>query len=446
MKLRPDKPFDPGSFKIYYGWILIPFAVIGVLMSMPGQTAGFSAFTESILKFTGFTRTRLSFLYMIGTISSGFLIPVMGTVLDNWGSRKMMIFASVLLGISLLWLSFIDRIVLAITVVSSPVVYTVLMVLGIFCLRFFGQGLLPMASNTMVAKWFDRKRGRAIAFMGVINAVAFSATPVVMAAVVYKLSWNGAWRLLALVCGIGMTLIAWLFFRDTPESCGLEVDGEKTVHELGDSASSDEVTGVTRGRAIRSRSFWAIALVMSSSSLVLTGLTFHIQEIGVQAGLTVSKAVAIFIPVSFIAIPVSFTSAILTEKIHVRILVTIMAVGQLIAFCAIFYLNTELGYLITIIALGLVNGLFGTVYTAVTPKIFGRRHLGSITGILSSAMIIASALGPIFLSMVNDIVGSLRLGITIMSILPLITIFLSIRMPEKLTEPDERDYQLQHAP
>jgi len=433
MKLRPDKPFDPGLLKIYYGWILIPFAVIGVLMSMPGQTAGFSAFTESILEFTGFSRTRLSLLYMISTISSGFLIPAMGSVLDNWGSRKMMIFASAMLGISLLWLSFIDRIVFAISNVSSPVVYTVLMIPGIFCLRFFGQGLLPMASNTMVAKWFDRKRGRALAFMGVINTFAFSATPVVMAAVVYKLSWNGAWRLLALVCGIGMTLIAWLFFRDTPESCGLDVDGDKTVQKIGDSASSDEVTGVTRGRAVRSRSFWAIALVISSSSLILTGFTFHIQAIGVQAGLTVSKAVAIFIPVSFIAIPVSFISAVLTEKIHVRILVTIMAVSQLVAFCAIYYLNTGPGYLVSIIALGLTNGLFGTVLTAVTPKIFGRLHLGSINGLLSSAMIIASALGPIFLSAVNDIVGSLRLGVAIMSILPLITIFLSIKMPENIT-------------
>ena len=50
MKLKPDSPFDPKSFSVYYGWILLPVAVVGVLMSMPGQTAGFSAFTEPLLR------------------------------------------------------------------------------------------------------------------------------------------------------------------------------------------------------------------------------------------------------------------------------------------------------------------------------------------------------------------------------------------------------------
>lgn len=430
-RLKPDRPIDPASFKIYYGWILVPVAVLGVLMSMPGQTAGFSAFTESILDFTGFTRTRLSLLYMIGTITSGFLIPVMGTVLDRWGSRKMMIFASIMLGFSLFWLSFLDKIVNFLPSVSSTLLYTILMVLGIFSIRFFGQGLLPMASNTMIAKWFDKKRGRAIAFMGVINTVAFSAAPAILAAVVLKLSWDGTWRILALILGVGMSLMAWIFYRDTPESCGLVVDGGKITPETNGKPAIEEVSGATRKRALRSSSFWAITLVCSSSSLVLTGLTFHIQAIGVQAGMTVARAVAIFIPVSFIAVPISFASALLTEKIHVRILVTLMAVSQLVAFCAIYFLNTGTGYIITIISLGITNGLYGTIYTAVVPKIFGRRHLGSINGIISSAMIIASALGPIFLSAVNDLVGSLRLGVTLMSILPLITIFISFRMPEK---------------
>ena len=105
---------------------------------------------------------------------------------------------------------------------------------------------------------------------------------------------------------------------------------------MSQSASVDMVTGATRGSALRTRSFWAIALVISSASLVLTGLTFHIQAIGIQAGLTVAKAVTIFIPVSFIAVPISFGSALLTEKIHVRIVVTLMSASQLVSYCELF--------------------------------------------------------------------------------------------------------------
>ncbi len=431
MRLRPDRPFNPASFPVYYGWILLPIAVMGVLMSMPGQTAGFSAFTESILAFTGFTRTQLSLYYMIGTISSGFILPLMGKLLDRWGSRNMIIFASVMLGITLFWLSWMDRIASLFPMVSSGVTYTILMVIGIFCLRFFGQGLLPMSSNTMVGKWFDRKRGRAVAIMGVVNTLAFSATPAVMAALVSALAWNGAWRLLAGITGIGMALIGWAFFRDTPEACGLQVDGETLEHLDGENKKA-EITGATVSDAIRFRTFWAIMLVLGTGSLVITGITFHIQAIGVQAGMTLQKAVAIFIPVSFIAIPVSFISAMLTERIHVRILVSLMAFSQLLAYLSISMLHTSYGYILTIIGLGFSNGLTGTIQTAVVAKIFGRKYLGSINGVVISVMVIGSAIGPVFISAVNDIVGSLRTGVTIMGILPVISLILSYKMPEHI--------------
>lgn len=92
---------SPKKLPFYYGWFLVPLASIRILMSLPGQTAGFSAFTEPLLRITGLSRTQLSLFYMIGTIASGFLLPFMGSLLDRWGSRVFMTLASVLLGFSL---------------------------------------------------------------------------------------------------------------------------------------------------------------------------------------------------------------------------------------------------------------------------------------------------------------------------------------------------------
>ncbi|NQT59373.1 MAG: MFS transporter [Bacteroidetes bacterium] len=441
MKLSPFWPINPKYFHVYYGWILLPMAVIGVLMSMPGQTAGFSAFTEPLLEITNFTRTQLALVYLIGTITSGFLLPLMGSILDRWGSRKMMMFASIMLGFSLFWLSYIDRIA-ALFPSQQMLIYLVLITFGIFSLRFFGQGLLPITANTMVGKWFDRKRGRAFAFMGVINSLAFSATPAIMTAFVVRFEWNGAWRLLSLAVGVGLGMVSWIFYRNTPEECGLVVDGlsnpskpdDKPIGKkvLDDSVDKlKDVFGLTRRQAVRTRSFWAIVLVLSTNALVGTGLTFHIQAFGMQAGLSLAKAVAIFIPVSFIAVPMSFVAAMLTVRIHARWFVYVMAICQLFAYLAIFFLNTTTGYILTIIFLGISSGLMGPIQSAVIPKIFGRLHLGSLNGLVTSIMVIMSALGPMFLSAVNDITGSLRIGVTLLSILPVITLILSFRMPER---------------
>ncbi len=70
----------------------------------------------------------------------------------------------------------------------------------------------------------------------------------------------------------------------------------------------------------------------------------------------------------------------------------------------------------------------GTMQSAVVPKVFGRLHLGSINGLVTSLTVIMSALGPLFLSAINDVTGSLKTGVTIMSVLPVIALVLSFRM------------------
>ena len=107
-----------------------------------------------------------------------------------------------------------------------------------------------------------------------------------------------------------------------------------------------------------------------------------------------------------------------------------MAFSQCVAFIAIYFLNTPTGYVFTIIGLGFSSGLMGTIQTAVVPKVFGRLHLGSINGLITSIIVIMSALGPVFLSVVNDIGGSLRTGVIIMSVLPVITLIISHKMQD----------------
>jgi sugar phosphate permease len=434
-KLSPTFPFDPKNAPVYYGWLLIPLAILGVLMSMPGQTAGFSAFTEPLIRITHFSRTRISTFYLIGTVISGFLLPTMGNLLDEWGARKMMIFASVMLGLTLLWLSYIDKIVQALGgIFGVQLAYSALLILGIFSLRFFGQGLLTITSNTMIGKWFDAKRGRAMALLGVANSFAFSVTPAVMAAIVAALAWNGAWRALAAVVGVGMSITAFLFFRDTPEACGLPVDGQHeddVPQQERDLLRKRALFGLTRHEAIRTRAFWALIITMSSQSLVTTGLTFHIQEIGEQAGLPLAQAVAIFIPVSFIAVPLSFLAAIMTERVHAKYFVFLFSSSQILSYISVAFLDTTLGYVLTIIGMGVSGGLMGPMQTAVMPKVFGRKHLGSISGMMTSFLVIGSALGPVLLSLVNDLVGSLSTGVNVMVILPIISFVCAIGMKER---------------
>jgi hypothetical protein len=47
--MQPDFPFAPGQVRVFYGWVILVVTTIGILMSIPGQTAGVSVFTDHLL-------------------------------------------------------------------------------------------------------------------------------------------------------------------------------------------------------------------------------------------------------------------------------------------------------------------------------------------------------------------------------------------------------------
>ena len=145
-------PFNPAKWPFFYGWMILIWSTMGILMSIPGQTMGVSVFTESLLDALQLTRDQLSIAYMSGTIGSAFLLPWMGRLYDKIGVRPIGIIASVGLGLILVYLSQVDRIVRFIQKDPSIYVTFIFIFFGFLLLRFTGQGILTMISRNMMMK------------------------------------------------------------------------------------------------------------------------------------------------------------------------------------------------------------------------------------------------------------------------------------------------------
>ena len=64
MIFSAEFPFSPKKVSFYYGWVILGVAMLASISSIPGQTAGFSPFTEPLLERLGITRTQLSSCYL----------------------------------------------------------------------------------------------------------------------------------------------------------------------------------------------------------------------------------------------------------------------------------------------------------------------------------------------------------------------------------------------
>lgn len=420
----PDFPFSPKRFPFYYGWVIVVASTVGVIMSIPGQTMGVSVFTEHLMAALGLTSVQLSAAYMFGTILSSFLLPLGGNWFDRWGARNLVVPAALALSLTLMLLSQCDRIAAAITFGGSESVrfvtaFTVIFI-GFTMLRFSGQGLLTMTSRAMLGKWFNRKRGFVSGLHGTVVTFMFSIAPLALNGFVQAFNWRGAWIFL-MSLSLGMALFGWLFFRDTPEECGLVMDGAVAGPRDGSETKSHNVIKeFTRMEALRDYSFWVFTLGLSSFTLIITAITFHIVSIAREAGLAETQAFSIFMPMAVVSIICNFIFGWICDYVPLKYTLMFMMATMGMGILAIPIISSWAGWCLVFVGLGASGGIFAPLITVVWPEFYGREHLGAISSFNLSAMVFSSAIGPFLFSLSMDWYGSYNNAIYVCLVVPVL--------------------------
>lgn len=404
-------PCSPRRFPLFYGWVLVAGSALGILGSMPGQTIGFSVFTEILMEELGLTRDQISLSYMTGTLMSGFLLPLGGSILDRLGVRKTMVLASTGLGLVCLYFSFVDLVLAQalrhLGFLSPTMLGWSAACLGFFCIRFTGQGMMAMSSTTMLGKWFHFRRGLVQSIRGLVISIGFSLTPIGLNALLGAVGWRASYWLLAAVCGFGMAVVAYVFFRDNPEECGLKMDGGFQLRR--DKPTPEDLViyrDFERREALKTFSFWVYTLTFCIHSFVITGFAFHVVSIGESIGLGSEQILAVFIPVVCVSIPTNFLVGWLSDRTRLRYLLLLMNLAQGTLGLSFLMLPSMAGQVMLVGGLGVSGGCFAALTGVVYPRYFGRAHLGAISGFFLASVVISSALGPIVFSRLYTQTGS----------------------------------------
>ena len=405
-------PFDPSKVRVYYGWVVLVVGSIGVLASVPGQTAGVSVFTDSLITTTGLSRLELSIAYLIGTGSSGLLLPQGGRAIDRFGSRRVAAAAVVGLALTLIGLSTVGP--------MSTAVGLAVMSLGFGCLRFTGQGLLTLTSRTMISQWFERRRGVVTSSSNAVMSFTFASTPALLLALIEIDGFRTAWRILAVGLVVVVGSVVVLFFRDSPETSGLIIDGGLAAPvEPGSAAPliGNDHDG-TRADAIADLRFWAVTIPVVAMASTSTALTFHIVDFGAELGIDDSSIVRIFVPIAFVSVPITLLGGWLVDTIPPIAVAAFMSLAQVIMYISVSMLDRPAAAVVAIAAWGAAAGCYAPLTSAAIPRLFGRRHLGSIAGLQMSAMVVGSAVGPALFASVESVTGSYRPALWLSTVIP----------------------------
>jgi MFS family permease len=421
--LRSDRwPFDPRRIRFYYGWVAIVVGTIGMIASVPGQTVGVSVFTDDLADGTGLTRLQLSIAYLIGTGSSGLLLPRGGSAIDRYGSRVVAFAATIGLAMTLIGFSFVGP--------MNTIVGLVVMSIGFGFLRFTGQGLLTLSSRTMVSQWFERRRGIVTAVSNSFVSFSLAASPALLLLLIDVGGFRTAWRIMAVALVAVVGTIVVLFFRNSPETSGLLIDGgidEGHPHhgQFGVSRIGSD-SDTTRDEAVRDVSFWVITIPVAAMSLTGTALTFHIIDFGAELGMTDDEVVRIFLPIAMVAVPLSLVAGWLVDVISPIFLAVAMSVAQIVMYLSVSHIDTTAGVVVATLGWGVSQGCFAPLTSAAIPRLFGRRHLGAISGVQMSTMVIGSAIGPALFAIIHSLSGSYETALWVCATMPVAALLLAL--------------------
>ncbi len=378
------------------------------MFSMPGQTMGVSVFTDHLIAVLGLSRTRISMAYMAGTLLSAMLMTRAGRLYDRLGARTTAAGAVVFLAVCLLLFTQIDKAASFFAdlvgggAAAGAAAGFSLTALGFLGIRFFGQGVLTLVSRTMVMRWFEERRGRVAAYMGIASSAGFSYAPRIFQAIIDGRGWRGAWAFMAsILIAIALPMVL-LFFRDTPERCGMKMEHglrPLKIHKNRHNRLGDDATLKEARQDIR---YWAYLLLLAWWSMYNTAFTFHVVDIFATRGIAAAQAVSIFLPITVISVAFNFLGSWASDAMDLPPLYFITVLGLAAGGVAIMNPDAEWSRLVLIAGFGVGNGLWSVLINVTWPRLYGREHLGEIGGSVMAFLVAGSAIGPWFFSVLRS--------------------------------------------
>jgi OFA family oxalate/formate antiporter-like MFS transporter len=410
MTLPSTWPFDVRRLPFYYGWAIWFVSTLGLWMTVPGQTMGMAVFTDFFITELGLSRTQLSTAYLMGTVGSSLLLTRAGRLYDRHGARTMMVIASVMLGVCVIYITAIGPLIGWLGErwnMSLNGFAFALIALGYFGVRLAGQGILAGANRNVLLVWFERRRGLISGARGIFMSLGFSLAPLILAALIDTVGWRNALFTMAAATGVGFSLLALVFARDTPESCGLPIDGvQKTADKKRSSATTPHRKDWTLAEARRTPTFWIYSIALATYSLTGTAVTFHVVDIFEEVGRGRSEAFGYFLPLACVSVSVNLLASWWSDKGSLKPLLLIMLFGFISGCWGLTRLDMPLGFATVVAGFGVGGGLWAALSSLAYLRFFGRLHLGEISGSAVSLSVLGSAIGPALFSFGKDLTGS----------------------------------------
>ena len=428
------------TFPFYYGWIVVGASSTVVFARMAPAITTLTVLIFPISHQLGWSRTLIAGSVSAGALASLVLSPVVGWAIDRFGARPVLVVSVLVLGVAMISLAW----------ATVPLTFYLAFAAG----RIVFHTSAPIGASTVAARWFIRKRGRAIGMIFLFGAIGGVVFTMVASLVVESHGLKATWIAMGLVVLVFSVAPSLLLVAERPEDIGLLPDGEppdSTDAEKGAGAivpvgvpdspatvlpraqMTADTDSWTLGEAVRTKTFWLLVFMGFASFFVHTSIGVHMGAYFRDVGLgATSAALAVSLSWSVSAVG-SLIWGWVTDRIDVRYAYSGMFLFQAGSTLYLIFVGGTLGVFLASGLFGIVSAGTNVVPSVIYANYFGRSSLGRIRGLGEVGVLLGQATGPVIAGILFDLRGGYSTIFTAFVVLALVCslLVLKARAPVK---------------
>jgi MFS family permease len=380
---------------IYPGWWVLGATFVCAMGVIGSTNYAFQLFVVPVEREFGLSRAMMNQGLILFMVGGAFWAPIAGRILDRFPAPAVVATGGALLALGMAAIAWASSLVLIGAALAGP------MALGAMC----AGGL---ANTTIVSRWFQRRRGRALGIATVSSGAGGFVMVQLITRLIERHGWRGALLWTGALLAVGIGGLALLLIRSRP---GEEVLARAGEHAAAGAAGTPATERIWTFRQLLGvRNFWCITLgtglLMASDGAILASKMPYLLELGIEA-----RAAAFLVAcLTASSVAGKIGIGLAADRVDLRRLFAIVATCHVLLLLALIAAPSYSVLLVAVSLLGVgVGGVYPLLAT-LTAQAFGSASFGSVAGTMQLALLPISILLLTFIGASHDRTGSYTLA------------------------------------
>ena len=328
---------------------------------------GFSSFVLPMQHELGWDKPTLMGAFTLGLAVNGLTSYAVGAAIDRGRGRAVLTGGALLAGVGCFGWALVTR---------PWMLYAAWVLLG----SAMTMTLYEPAFMVLTKRYPTRFRD-GITRLTLVGGFASTLSYPAVAALMRAFGWRGAlWVLGALLIVVVVPLHAWALRGPGPAAATARPEG-----------GADD----TLRQALRRPAFWLLTLAFTLYAFISAAFWAHVMPAFAAKGFGEPQALAVLVWFGPAQVAGRLMHALAGRGVALRALGVVVLLAVPLAF-VLFALGSALATMIVFALLfGTANGLVTIVRGGLVPEVFGRAHIGRISGAMSAVGLLARALAPL---------------------------------------------------